>query len=46
MGVLKSLLHYGGDINAVDGKGQTPLSLAREFANNEIVIFLRERGAK
>jgi ankyrin repeat protein len=46
MGVLKRLLHYGGDMNAADGKGQTPLSLAEEFGHNDIVIFLRERGAK
>ena len=33
-------------MNAADRKGQTPLSLAREYGQREIVVFLRENGAK
>jgi len=46
MGVLKDLLSHGANINATDRKGQTPLSLAREYGHAEIAMFLKESGAK
>jgi ankyrin repeat protein len=42
---VKKMLHAGANINAVDEKGRTPLSLAVRQNNLQMVKFLLARGA-
>lgn len=42
---LKSLLEAGGDLNARDPRGWTPLSRAIERRRPEMALLLLERGA-
>ena len=39
------LLMRGGDINAVDAKGYTPLLVAIEFHHDDLAVVLLQRGA-
>ena len=40
-GVVESLVSHGADVYATDNKGKTPLLLAMESGNGEIVNMLR-----
>jgi uncharacterized protein len=42
----KLLLENGADLDARTKDGKTPLAMATEHARNEVVTFLRKRGAK
>jgi len=44
--VLKTALEKGADVNAKDGSGMTALMYAIKRGNEEIVNFLKEKGAK
>ena len=44
--MLRLLLKRGADVNLQDVRGRTPLSLARERGDYELVERLREHGAK
>ena len=44
--VLKTALEKGADINTKDGSGMTALMYAIKRGNEEIVNFLKEKGAK
>jgi ankyrin repeat protein len=44
--VSKLLIKHGADINAQDANGLTPLMKALSAGHQEIVEFLREKGAK
>ena len=42
--VIKLLLDYGADVNAVEEEGHTPTSLAIEVGENELAQFLMSHG--
>jgi len=42
---VKYCVSLGNDVNAVDGRGYTPLHGAAYIGNNEIVSYLAEKGA-
>jgi ankyrin repeat protein len=44
--IAKTLLTAGAKINIKDKKGRTPLAVARQYANTEIVEMLLKHGAK
>ena len=44
--VVTLLLDKGADVNAIDGKGKTPLKIAREIDRPDLVELLEKRGAK
>ncbi|MCU1264393.1 MAG: ankyrin repeat protein [Acidobacteria bacterium] len=43
---VKYCVELGNDVNAVDGRGYTPLHGAAYIGNNEMVSYLVEKGAK
>jgi uncharacterized protein len=43
---IKYCVELGNDVNAVDGRGYTPLHGAAYVGNNEMVLYLVEKGAK
>ena len=43
--VAEHLIANGADVNAKDKDGKTPLKLAIEKDNKEIIILLRKHGA-
>ena len=43
---VELIIAKGTDITATDNKGQTPLQLAKEKGDTEIVGLLRKHGAK
>jgi ankyrin repeat protein len=43
---VKYCVELGNDVNAVDGRGYTPLHGAAYIGNNEMVMYLVEKGAK
>jgi ankyrin repeat protein len=42
---IKTLIAQGADVNAANGEGKTPLSLAQEKNYREAAAFLRRHGA-
>ncbi|MFA5306840.1 MAG: ankyrin repeat domain-containing protein [Candidatus Babeliales bacterium] len=46
VGTLYLLVNHRADINAQDGIGNTPLSLAVKINNASCIKFLRDRGAQ
>ena len=42
---MKALIAQGADVSAVNGDGQTPLSLAQEKNQREAAALLRRYGA-
>jgi hypothetical protein len=44
--MVEMLIRNGADVNATDQKGHTPLAVALERKNNEVVELLRKAGAK
>ena len=42
---MQTLLKAGADVNTVDFRGQTPLHIACEQGNTDIVFLLLEKGA-
>jgi ankyrin repeat protein len=44
--VVRFLLDHGADVNVTDSRTDTPLSLARESGDNEIVQMLTAHGAR
>lgn len=44
--LIDPLIAYGGDINAIDDEGRTPLGVAVEEKQNEAEELLRRRGAQ
>ncbi len=43
--IIKLLLAYGANVNTVGGDGKTPLKIALEKAQDEVVGILRKHGA-
>lgn len=43
--VVRQLIEAGADVNAKDGRGQTPLFLAIVFQHNELAALLVDQGA-
>ena len=46
LSVVDYLVHHGADINSKDCDGKTPLKLANQQRNINIVEFFRSKGAK
>jgi len=44
--MMQMLLDAGGEINAVDGTGMSPLDYARKLGQKKMQTYLEERGAK
>jgi ankyrin repeat protein len=44
--VTKGLLELGVDVNTRDNKGQTPLQVALEKGDEQVVQLLLQHGAK
>jgi ankyrin repeat protein len=45
MDTAKFLIQLGGDVNAADGRGYTPLHGAAYIGNDELIRFLVDKGA-
>ncbi len=43
--MVRALLEAGADVNATSNIGETPLSIAKVYLNDNIVILLKEYGA-
>jgi len=46
LSVVECLVNHGADINSKDCDGKTPLKLANQQRNTNVVEFLRNKGAK
>jgi ankyrin repeat protein len=44
--LMEILLEHGGDINAVDRTGMSPLDYARKLGQKKMQAYLEERGAR
>jgi serine/threonine-protein phosphatase 6 regulatory ankyrin repeat subunit B len=44
--IIEKLIDKGADINAKDGDGKTAMQKAIEYGHNDIVDFLKAKGAK
>jgi ankyrin repeat protein len=44
--MMQMLLDAGGEINAVDGTGMSPLDYARKLGQKKMQAYLEERGAR
>jgi ankyrin repeat protein len=43
---LKALVDAGADVNLADGRGSTPLQLARTYGYRDMIQILQAAGAK
>jgi len=43
--IIKLLLAHGADVNTVGGDSKTPLKIALEKGQDEVVTILRKHGA-